>query len=131
MLIPASCAVGSLARQAALVGEVGMNVAPEPIEIARTVGPVGTLVLHHRHTGQQRPQAAQGLGAVVRRRALDVALAEQQVIEAGRLIRERNLRANLEGTWAASLEVSLEVHVPNDSLGGHGAIYADRESPGK
>jgi hypothetical protein len=108
-----------------------MNVAPEPIEVARTVGTAGTLVLHHRHTGQKRPQAAQGLGAVVRWRALDVALAQQQAIEACRLIRERDLRANLEGTWAASLEVSLEADVPDDSLGAHGAICADRESPGK
>src|SRR5262249_3582977 len=122
-------AVRPRAGLAALVGEVGVDVPPEPVEVAGPVGTPGALVLGQRDAGQDGPEAAQGPGGVVHLLLRD--RAPEQIVRAQRFAGELDLRADLERARTAPLEVPLEADVPDDPLLAHRAISAEIVAPGK
>jgi hypothetical protein len=68
-------AIGAVARQGALIGEVRMHVCPQPIELTGPIGMARALVFDHRNARQARPQVAQCLCAIVHRLAVRRELA--------------------------------------------------------
>jgi hypothetical protein len=68
-------AICAVARQGALIGEVGMDVSPESIELTGPIRMASALVLDHRNARQERPEVSQRLCAVVHRLAFRGELA--------------------------------------------------------
>jgi len=69
-------AIGAVARQGALVGEVGMHVPPETIELTGAIRVARALVLDHRDARQERPEPSQRPRIIIDRLAIGHELAQ-------------------------------------------------------
>jgi len=100
-----------------------VEVAEEPVEVARSIGPADGLELGDRRRRQEGPEAAQGLAQVVVR---DLGRAAQkEVVEPRGLVREGNLVAHLEPVRAELAEQDREEEVPGRAVRAHAVICAE------
>ena len=98
-----------------------MHVPPEPIELTGPIGVARTLVFDHRHARQARPELDQRLCMIAGGVAISGELAQQQVVEPGRLLGQRNLGADLERGRPTAPEDAFEANMPDHTFGTHDA----------